>query len=144
MGLLMEIKEIDLIAKQLQEQKKILDETKAKINKLEDLIITEFESRSSDTNWASVLSGVLFEIRRNAKNSILADDLRAALGEWVDAKTLDKMIRPEQEKTIVEPARVMLSEVNKVKKEGGEVANLIEKVTTKTTSSIKVFSKGNA
>ena len=144
MGLLMEIKEIDLIAKQLQEQKKILDETKAKINKLEDLIITEFESRSSDTNWASVLSGVLFEIRRNAKNSILADDLRAALGEWVDAKTLDKMIRPEQEKTIVEPARVMLSEVNKVKKEGGEVANLIEKVTTKTTSSIKVFSKENA
>ena len=51
------------------------------------------------------------------------------------------MIRPEQEKTIVEPARVMLSEVNKVKKEGGEVADLIEKVTTKTTSSIKVFSK---
>ncbi len=140
----MEIKEIDLIAKQLQEQKKILDETKAKIEKLEGLIIIELESRSSDTNWASVLSGVLFEIRRNAKNSILADDLRAALGEWVDPKTLDKMIRPEQEKTIVEPARVMLSEVNKVKKEGGEVANLIEKVTTKTTSSIKVFSKGNA
>ena len=137
----MEIKEIDLIAKQLQEQKKILDETKAKINKLEDLIITEFESRSSDTNWASVLSGVLFEIRRNSKNSILADELRAALGEWVDPETLDKMIRPEQEKTIVEPARVMLSEVNKVKKEGGEVADLIEKVTTKTTSSIKVFSK---
>ena len=137
----MEIKEIDLIAKQLQEQKKILDETKAKINKLEDLIITEFESRSSDTNWASVLSGVLFEIRRNSKNSIQADELRAALGEWVDPGTLDKMIRPEQEKTIVEPARVMLSEVNKVKKEGGEVADLIEKVTTKTTSSIKVFSK---
>ena len=137
----MEIKEIDLIAKQLQEQKKILDETKAKINKLEGLIITEFESRSSDTNWASVLSGVLFEIRRNSKNSILADELRAALGEWVDPETLDKMIRPEQEKTIVEPARVMLSEVNKVKKEGGEVADLIEKVTTKTTSSIKVFSK---
>ena len=137
----MEIKEIDLIAKQLQEQKKILDETKAKINKLEDLIITEFESRSSDTNWASVLSGVLFEIKRNSKNSILADELRAALGEWVDPETLDKMIRPEQEKTIVEPARVMLSEVNKVKKEGGEVADLIEKVTTKTTSSIKVFSK---
>jgi len=137
----MEIKEIDLIAKQLQEQKKILDETKAKINKLEDLIITEFESRSSDTNWASVLSGVLFEIRRNSKNSILADELRAALGEWVDPETLDKMIRPEQEKTIVEPARVMLSEVNKLKKEGGEVADLIEKVTTKTTSSIKVFSK---
>jgi len=144
MGLLMEIKEIDLIAKQLQEQRKILDETKAKIEKLEGLIIIELESRSSDTNWASVLSGVLFEIRRNAKNSILADDLRAALGEWVDPKTLDKMIRPEQEKTIVEPARVMLSEVNKVKKEGGEVANLIEKVTTKTTSSIKVFSKENA
>ena len=137
----MEIKEIDLIAKQLQEQKKILDETKAKINKLEDLIITELESRSSDTNWASVLSGVLFEIRRNSKNSIQADELRAALGEWVDPGTLDKMIRPEQEKTIVEPARVMLSEVNKVKKEGGEVADLIEKVTTKTTSSIKVFSK---
>ena len=141
MGLLMEIKEIDLIAKQLQEQKKILDETKAKINKLEDLIITEFESRSSDTNWASVLSGVLFEIRRNSKNSILADELRAALGEWVDPETLDKMIRPEQEKTIVEPASVMLSEVNKVKKEGGEVADLIEKVTTKTTSGIKGFSK---
>ena len=141
MGLLMEIKEIDLIAKQLQEQKKILDETKAKINKLEGLIITEFESRSSDTNWASVLSGVLFEIRRNSKNSILADELRAALGEWVDPETLDKMIRPEQEKTIVEPARVMLSEVNKLKKEGGEVADLIEKVTTKTTSGIKVFSK---
>ena len=137
----MEIKEIDLIAKQLQEQKKILDETKAKINKLEGLIITEFESRSSDTNWASVLSGVLFEIRRNSKNSIQADELRAALGEWVDPETLDKMIRPEQEKTIVEPARVMLSEVNKLKKEGGEVADLIEKVTTKTTSSIKVFSK---
>jgi len=137
----MEIKEIDLIAKQLQEQKKILDETKAKINKLEDLIITELESRSSDINWASVLSGVLFEIRRNSKNSILADELRAALGEWVDPETLDKMIRPEQEKTIVEPARVMLSEVNKVKKEGGEVADLIEKVTTKTTSGIKVFSK---
>ena len=137
----MEIKEIDLIAKQLQEQKHILDETKAKINKLEDLIITEFESRSSDTNWASVLSGVLFEIRRNSKNSILADELRAALGEWVDPESLDKMIRPEQEKTIVEPARVMLSEVNKVKKEGGEVAGLIDKVTHKTTSSIKVFSK---
>ena len=137
----MEIKEIDLIAKQLQEQRKILDETKAKIEKLEGLIIIELESRSSDTNWASVLSGVLFEIRRNSKNSIQADELRAAIGEWVDPGTLDKMIRPEQEKTIVEPARVMLSEVNKVKKEGGEVANLIEKVTTKTTSSIKVFSK---
>jgi len=130
--------EIDAIAKQLQNEKKKMDEAKLKIAKIEMMVEEELESKSSDTNWATVLPGELFEIKRGSKNTILADDLRAAIGEWVEPEILDLMIRPEQEKTIIEPPRVMLAEVNKVKKEGGKVAELIEKVTAKSTSSIKV------
>jgi len=51
---------------------------------------------------------------------------------------LDACIRPERSRIVEEPERVMLSEVNKLLLQGGEMAERIEKCTIKTTKTISI------
>jgi len=137
----MPIIKIDDRAKELIDVNNQLDALKLRKAELEQELIDELDERSSYTNWASKLVGEEYEITRYAKNYIYPDDLRAVLGEWLEPDELEKLIRPETKKIIVEPSKVVLAEVNKIKKQGGEIAGLIEKVTQKTSDKIKVKKK---
>ena len=132
---------IDDRAKELEEINSALSKLKLRKAELEQELIDELDDRSSDTNWASKLIGEEYEITRYAKNFINPDDLRASLGEWLEPDELGKLIRPETKKIVVDPAKVVLAAVNKIKKKGGQVAELIEKVTRKTSDKIKVTKK---
>jgi|10_taG_2_1085330.scaffolds.fasta_scaffold140370_2 hypothetical protein len=133
---------IDNVAKDLQEINRQIDALKARKQKLEIDIIDELDKRSSITNWATHLAGKKYEIIRSAKNHINPDDLRASLGEWIEPDELDRLIRKEHEKIVIEPAKVKLTEVNKLKKQGGMLAEQIEKVTRRTVGSIRIENKG--
>tara|TARA_Y100000004_G_C8705729_1_gene323658 strand:- start:22 stop:444 length:423 start_codon:yes stop_codon:yes gene_type:complete len=130
---------IDLTADLLTSKKKELEQIKKEILEMEVAIIQYFDELSSDTNTATTLVGGRNTIKRSLTKTIKADDLRVALGEgWVDPDDLEACIRPQRDKIVTEPERVMLSEVNKLMLQGGEVADRIEKCTTKTTKSISV------
>lgn len=130
---------IDLTADLLTSKKKELEQIKKEILEMEVAIIQYFDELSSDTNTATTLVGGRNTIKRSLTKTIRADDLRLALGEgWVDGDELEACIRPQRDKIVTEPERVMLSEVNKLMLQGGEVADRIEKCTTKTTKSISV------
>ena len=58
--------------------------------------------------------------------------------KFLKPEELEACIRPQRDKIVTEPERVMLTEVNELAKQGGQVADLIEQVTTKTTKSISV------
>ena len=134
-------KTFDESAKELEDIEKQLYVLKLRKSEIEQELTEEFENRSSETNWASKIIGDSYEITRYAKNYINPDDLRSAIGEWVNPEELNKMIRPETKKIVVEPEKVMLTEVNVMKKQGGNIAELIEKVTSKTSGGIKVIKK---
>tara|TARA_R100000458_G_C8244855_1_gene223044 strand:- start:21 stop:443 length:423 start_codon:yes stop_codon:yes gene_type:complete len=130
---------IDLTADLLTSKKKELEQIKKEILEMEVAIIQYFDELSSDTNTATTLVGGRNTIKRSLTKTIKADDLRVALGEgWVEPDDLEACIRPQRDKIVTEPERVMLSEVNKLMLQGGEVAERIEKCTTKTTKSISV------
>jgi hypothetical protein len=130
---------IDLTADLLTSKKKELEQIKKEILEMEVAIIQYFDELSSDTNTATTLVGGRNTIKRSLTKTIKADDLRVALGEgWVEPDDLEACIRPQRDKIVTEPERVMLSEVNKLMLQGGEVADRIEKCTTKTTKSISV------
>ena len=130
---------IDLTADLLTSKKKELEQIKKEILEMEVAIIQYFDELSSDTNTATTLVGGRNTIKRSLTKTIRADDLRVALGEgWVEPDDLEACIRPQRDKIVTEPERVMLSEVNKLMLQGGEVADRIEKCTTKTTKSISV------
>lgn len=135
------IKKIDDTAHELEAIYKQIDALKLRKEVLEQEVIEVLDSLSSDTNWASELIGDKYLIRRHAKNTIDPDDLRYAIGEWVSPKEINKMIRPEREKTVIEPAKVMMTEVNKLKKQGGNVADNIEKVTDKHSIGIRIHKR---
>ena len=80
-------------------------------------------------------------IKRGSTKVIKPDDLRAAVGEWIDPDELDKCIVPEHTEIKTIPEKVSITEVNKLHKQGGELANQIDKATKKITSSIKVSNK---
>ena len=137
----MTVKNIDDTARELEVINKQIDGLKFRKAELEQEIINELDERSTDTNWASELVGENYMIRRHAKNIIDPDELRYALGEWVSPLELNKMIRPENKKIVIEPAKVMLAEVNKIKKQGGMVAEQIEKVTHKQSNGIRIHKR---
>ena len=137
----MTVKKIDDTARELESIEKQLYVLKLRKSELEQEVADELEERSSDTNWASELVGENYIIKRHAKNTIDPDELRHALGEWVSPEVINKMIRPENKKIVIEPAKVMLAEVNKIKKQGGIVAEKIEKVTYKQSNGIRVHKR---
>tara|TARA_R100000664_G_C2681002_1_gene89011 strand:- start:195 stop:557 length:363 start_codon:yes stop_codon:yes gene_type:complete len=116
---------------------KSMKEDKAKI---EREIEIEFEERSENT-WASELVGNNMILKRGSTKVIKPDDLRAAIGEWVEPEELDRCIVPEHTEIKTIPEKVSVAEVNKIHKQGGELANQIDKATKKITSSIKVSKK---
>lgn len=130
---------IDLTADLLTSKKKELEQIKKQILEMEVAIIQHFDELSSETNTATMLVGGRNTIKRSLTKAIKADDLRVALGEgWVEPSELEACIRPQRDKIVTEPERVMLTEVNKLMLQGGEVAERIEKCTMKTTKSISV------
>ena len=129
----------DLTADLLTSKKKELAEIKKQILEMEVAVMEYFDELSSETNTATMLVGSRNTIKRSLTKNIKADDLRVALGEgWVEPEELEACIRPQRDKIVTEPERVMLTEVNELAKQGGQVADLIEQVTTKTTKSISV------
>jgi hypothetical protein len=129
---------IDLTAEILISKKKALKNIQLEIQDLESQIEQHFEELSSDTNTATVLAGGRNTIKRSLTKIIRPDDLRVAIGEWIEPDDLEKCIRPERSRIVDEPEKVMLTEVNELLKQGGEVAERIEKCTIKTTKTISI------
>ena len=125
------LSEYEVLGVQIQALQKKKDE-------LEAMIYMELDSRSSDTNWATVLKGKDYEAKRSSKSSIDVDDLRYIAEEWMDDEELDRCIRKARTRIVEEPERVMMTEVKKLKKQGGELADYIEKMTKRVSSGIKI------
>ena len=128
------LREYEVISVQLSALKKKQDEVLGMIYK-------ELDSRSSDTNWATKLVGKEYECTRSAKKIISVEDFREALGEWIDPEDMDRCIRKGYTRLVEEPDRVMLTELNTLMKEGGMVADRIEKITEKVSNGIKIKQK---
>jgi len=109
---------------------------------IENTLKAELNTRSSETNWATHMVGKEYEVIRTLKNFIEPNELRSAIGEWIEPSELNNLILPERDEIVTKPARVKLMEVNKLKKQGGMVAELIEKVTHKESGAIRVKMKG--
>lgn len=132
--------EIDTLANRLETINSMMKSMKEDKAKIEREIEIEFEERSENT-WASELVGNNMILKRGSTKVIKPDDLRAAIGEWIDPDELDKCIVPEHTEIKTIPEKVSITEVNKIHKQGGELANQIDKATKKITSSIKVSKK---
>ena len=132
--------EIDKLAKLLRDCNDTIKLNKDLKSKYEREIELEFEERSENT-WASELVGNNMILKRGSKKVIKPDDLRAAIGEWVEPEELDRCIVPEHTEIKTIPEKVSVAEVNKIHKQGGRTADYIDKVTKKITTSIKVSKK---
>ena len=132
--------EIDTLANRLETINSIMKSMKEDKAKIEREIELEFEERSENT-WASELVGNNMILKRGSKKVIKPDDLRAAIGEWVEPEELKRCIVPEHTEIKTIPENVSVVEVNKIHKQGGRTADYIDKVTKKITSSIKVSKK---
>ena len=132
--------EIDTLANRLETINSMMKSMKEDKAKIEREIEIEFEERSENT-WASELVGNNMILKRGSKKVIKPDDLRAAIGEWVEPEELKRCIVPEHTEIKTIPENVSVVEVNKIHKQGGELANQIDKATKKITSSIKVSKK---
>jgi len=117
--------QIDAKAIRYNELLHIIKESTEEKRRLELELQDEFKARSED-EWASRLVGNEMEIKRGKINKTTsADDLRAAVGELVDKKTLNSIIRQK----VVEIKEVPDErEINKLITEGGEVAKAIKSV----------------
>ena len=134
----METNKIDAILSEYEVLGVQLQALQKKKDELEAMIYMELDSRSSDTNWATVLKGKDYEAKRSSKSSIDVDDLRYIAEEWMDDEELDRCIRKARTRIVEEPERVMMTEVKKLKKQGGELADYIEKMTKRVSSGIKI------
>jgi len=134
----METNKIDAILSEYEVLGVQIQALQKKKDELEAMIYMELDSRSSDTNWATVLKGKDYEVKRSSKSSIAVDDLRYIAEEWMDDEELDKCIRKARTRIVEEPERVMMTEVKKLMKQGGELADYIEKMTKRVSSGIKV------
>ena len=132
--------EIDKLAKLLRDCNDTIKLNKDLKSKYEREIEIEFEERSENT-WASELVGNNMILKRGSKKVIKPDDLRAAIGEWVEPEELKRCIVPEHTEIKTIPENVSVVEVNKIHKQGGRTADYIDKVTKKITTSIKVSKK---
>ena len=117
--------QIDAKAIRYNELLHIIKESTEEKRRLELEIQNEFKVRSEE-EWASRLVGNEMEIKRGKINKTTsADDLRAAVGELVDKKTLNSIIKQK----VVEIKEVPDErEINKLITEGGEVAKAIKSV----------------
>ena len=133
--------EIDAVLREYEVISVQLDALKKKQDEVLGLIYKELDSRSSDTNWATKLIGKEYECTRSAKKIISVEDFREALGEWIEPEDMDRCIR--QGETVIKelPDRIKLNEVNTLMKEGGMVADRIEKITEKVSNGIKIKQK---
>ena len=129
---------IDLTADILKSKKIELQKVKTEILEMELKIQTEFEELSSSTSRATIMKGGRNVIKSGISRSIRPDDLRVAIGEWVEPEELDSCILPETQEIVVKPSRVDMNAVNKLRKEGGMLAEQIEKCTSVKTSKISV------
>ena len=129
---------IDLTADMLKSKKIELQKIKTEILEMELKIQTEFEELSSTTNRATTMKGGRNVIKRGLSRSIRPDDLRVAIGEWVEPEELDSCIVPERQEIVIKPSRVDMNAVKKLKNEGGMLADQIEKCTSVKTSKISV------
>ena len=134
----METNKIDAILSEYEVLGVQIQALQKKKDELEAMIYMELDSRSSDTNWATVLKGKDYEAKRSSKSSIDVDDLRYIAEEWMDDQELDRCIRKARTRIVEEPERVMMTEVKKLKKQGGELADYIEKMTKRVSSGIKI------
>ena len=134
----METNKIDAILSEYEVLGVQIQALQKKKDELEAMIYMELDSLSSDTNWATVLKGKDYEAKRSSKSSIDVDDLRYIAEEWMDDEELDRCIRKARTRIVEEPERVMMTEVKKLKKQGGELADYIEKMTKRVSSGIKV------
>tara|TARA_R100001079_G_scaffold84266_2_gene47262 strand:- start:1009 stop:1461 length:453 start_codon:yes stop_codon:yes gene_type:complete len=134
----METNKIDAILSEYEVLGVQIQALQKKKDELEAMIYMELDSRSSDTNWATVLKGKDYEAKRSSKSSIDVDDLRYIAEEWMDDEELDRCIRKARTRIVEEPERVMMTEVKKLKKQGGELADYIEKMTKRVSSGIKI------
>jgi len=132
--------EVDKLAKLLRDCNDTIKLNKDLKSKYEREIELEFEERSENT-WASELVGNNMVIKRGSTKVIKPDDLRAAIGEWVEPEELKRCIVPKHTEIKTIPEKVSVTEVNKIHKQGGRTADYIDKVTKKITSSIKVSKK---
>jgi len=128
------LNEYEVVSVQLGALKKKQDEVLGSIYK-------ELDSRSSDTNWATKLVGNKFECVRKAKKIISVDEFALALAEYAEPEDIDKCIRKGRTRIIDEPDRMDLNKVNELVKEGGLVAEQIEKVTEKVSNGITIKQK---
>ena len=134
----METNKIDAILSEYEVLGVQIQALQKKKDELEAMIYMELDSRSSDTNWATLLKGKDYEVKRSSKSSIAVDDLRYIAEEWMDDEELDKCIRKARTRIVEEPERVMMTEVKKLMKQGGELADHIEKMTKRVSSGIKI------
>ena len=133
----METNKIDAILSEYEVLGVQIQALQKKKDELEAMIYMELDSRSSDTNWATVLKGKDYEAKRSSKSSIAVDDLRYIAEEWMEDEELDKCIRKARTRIVEEPERVMMIEVKKLKKQGGELAYEIDKMTKRVGSGLK-------
>ena len=114
-----------------------------KLKVAEAKIYQEFDRLSSETNMATILDGNYMSVRRQLKNAISVDDARAAFGELEEISYGDfiELVRPERERTVWEPAKVMMNKARELKKKGGPVADILEQITTKVSNGVKVINK---
>ena len=114
-----------------------------KLKVTEAKIYQEFDRLSSETNMATILDGNYMSVRRQLKNAISVDDAKAAFGalEEISLSDFSELVRPERERTVWEPAKVMMNKARDLKKKGGPVADLLEQITTKVSNGVKVINR---
>lgn len=115
-----------------------------KLKVTEAKIYQEFDRLSSETNMATILEGNYMTVKRQLKNAINVDDAKAAFGEGSGNLSLEdylELVRPERERTVWEPAKVMMNKARDLKKKGGPVADLLEQITTKVSNGVKVINR---
>ena len=114
-----------------------------KLKVTEAKIYQEFDRLSSETNMATILEGNYMTVKRQLKNAINVDDAKAAFGELEEISLSDfsELVRPERERTVWEPAKVMMNKARDLKKKGGPVADLLEQITTKVSNGVKVINR---
>ena len=109
--------EVDKLAKLLRDCNDTIKLNKDLKSKYEREIELEFEERSENT-WASELVGNNMVIKRGSTKVIKPDDLRAAIGEWVEPEELKRCIVPKHTEIKTIPEKVSVTEVNKIHKQG--------------------------
>ena len=141
---MMSREEIDKLAEELESLKEQKDAIAEKLSITEAKIYQEFDRLSSETNMATILDGNHMTVKRQLKNAIGVDDARAAFGELDELSQADfiELIRPERERKVWEPAKVMMNKVRELKKKGGPVADLLEQITTKVSNGVRIINKG--